>query len=191
MAGPCAAQDNCIYETDNVFVNADVDSDMEMIEIFDSDNEQNDSRWTGFVDSQSSEGTDYLNRPFPSKVEKRNSLTRNYENVIGQSEVNQALPSKFISDRKVAFNNRNRLQAQRNCSTLPNRNVRNDNKENTIWYAERVQKETSNPVLSNADRSNYKEHDRNIWGLAQCPYQAKNPALASRSEKDTPTSLVR
>ena len=63
-----------------MLISADEDNDIGIIEAFDSDGEQNGSRWTGYVDSQSSTDTDYLNQQVSSKIEKRN-----FGHIYGQS----------------------------------------------------------------------------------------------------------
>ena len=73
-------QDKRKFEGDNMLISADEDNDIGIIEAFDSDGEQNGSRWTGYVDSQSSTDTDYLNQQVSSKIEKRN-----FGHIYGQS----------------------------------------------------------------------------------------------------------
>ena len=64
------------------------DLELDLIDNYESDEEQKASRWTNFANSQSSEDTDYLNQPFPDKLQKRSmSRSTNICQEIGNKAV--------------------------------------------------------------------------------------------------------
>ena len=62
------------------------DNDIEMIDNYESDDEHAASRWTNFANSQSSEDTDYLNQPFPDKLQGRSKLRHSFQGGEGKAE---------------------------------------------------------------------------------------------------------
>ena len=83
--------DNYIEINDNEINDKEINdnyngNDKELIDNYESDEEQTASRWTNFANSQSSEDTDYLNQPFPDKLESRSKSRHNLQNNEGESE---------------------------------------------------------------------------------------------------------
>ena len=86
-------QDNEICDNDNyseINDNGISDNcngyDKELIDNYESDEEQTASRWTNFANSQSSEDTDYLNQPFPDKLESRSKSRHNVQESEGETQ---------------------------------------------------------------------------------------------------------
>ena len=164
-----------VYETDNLGAIDENQNEVEIIETFDSDNEQTESRWNGFVDSQSSENTDYLNQPFPARLENRHKLIQSCKNVKRHSDIGPGLSSKFGVDslqstecqrvslkpdflKKCEANRMNRsdTQAFRDSNASQYASMVNENKEN-IWFAE---KEVTKLCPLSENRSSYWENRR-------------------------------
>lgn len=70
-----------MYDQTNDTVNDEGDIGFELIENYESDEDQAGSRWNDFMASQSSEGTDYLNQPFPAKLERGTGLNQSFQEV--------------------------------------------------------------------------------------------------------------
>ena len=153
------------FESDNRLINVDEDNDVEIIEAFDSNGEQNGSRWTGYVDSQSSTDTDYLNQPVSSKIEKRN-----FGHIYGQSSESRNIcvsgqNLQNLNHGKASFNPH--IQNQRNGSdAVARRMTKNHTNFGHPEY---------NSFKGNMPETNYNTSSK----LQRCEQQRHRPACAS------------
>ena len=108
-------------------INDDNLNDLDLIDNYESDEEQTASRWTNFANSQSSEDTDYLNQPFPDKLQSRSmSRSTNRCQEMGSEAVSrnepdlnknfkgilkQPLPSVNVQNSSDKQNGRNSLNS--------------------------------------------------------------------------------